>query len=150
QACVFGDLRLEDRSYGLGGDVGNMERAFLSPTLDKGNYFHLVVVATGSRRLLADVAPVGFIDFDRTAVATERSGAAVIHCLTNTMAHEPRRFVADVEYTVYLVGAHTLFAGAHEERGHQPFIQRYLAALKHRAHGYRELVAALVALIKAG
>ena len=142
QAGVSSDLRFEDGAKGGGRNVGDMERAFLAIALDQGNNLHFVLIPAIAFALFAGIAPVGFIDFDCTTVAAERRSAAVRHGFAQTMRHEPSGFIGHANRAVQLMGAHSLFAAANQERGKQPFMQGDLAALKHGADCNGEVLAA--------
>src|SRR6266511_6472447 len=60
------------------------------------------------------------------------------------MQHEPRRFVADAQHAVHLMRGHSFFARAHQERRHQPLVERDMAAFEYRADHDGELAAAFL------
>jgi hypothetical protein len=135
----------------------NMERSDISAALDQSDDRTLVrrtALATlgertpdcrlGANLGLIDGAVIGFVRLDDFAFATERAKAARAHRFADTVAHEPGRLVIELQGAVELVGAHALLAGVQEVEGHQPLVQRDMAALHDRAGGDREILAALL------
>jgi len=62
---------------------------------------------------------------------------------------KPRRLVRDLQRPVQLMRRHALFAGAHQIRRLQHFMQRHTAMLENRSDLARELLAAGVAFPEA-
>jgi len=57
-----------------------------------------------------DVAEIGLVNLDHLAVTTHRGKAHGLHCMTDTMRHEPGGFQGDAKGAVKLVGADALLA----------------------------------------
>src|SRR5690242_1691313 len=123
--------------------------ALLAAALDQRDNLHLVLIAARTLALLAVVAPIGLVHFDRAAARAEQAGVFAGHGLTDAMRHEPCGLIGDAEHVVNLVRADRLLAGAHQMHGHQPFIERNLAALEHGADSDRKLFPAIAALPQA-
>ncbi len=144
-------VRLHDRFQGFRADVRNVERTNFAATLDQRENRMLVrESAFGPATVLAPLK--GFIGFNRSAARPEqaRSLAVPVHRFAQAMGHEPRRFVGHAEHALYLLTADTLFARRHQSGGKQPLVQGNLGTLEYRSDRYRELVAAMAAVIKAG
>ena len=90
-------------------------------------------------------ADVGFVHFDDLAAAAHRAQAANAHRFTDTVRHEPRRLVGDLQGPVELMGGNALLAGDVIRWNRlQPLVQGDLGLLKHGADRYRELLPALL------
>ncbi len=149
----FCHMRLDDRhECGRAGAV-HMEAddaSSFGAALDEGQHSVLVPIAASYNGALLG-ADKGFVDFDDGAFAAEnvRHGA-VSHGLTQPVRHEPSAFHGQAEDAGQLVAGNTLLAGAHQESGLEPHVQLDMAALENRADRDAALLAAGVALIKAG
>ena len=152
--------RLVGEDFGLTGYVSADNRA------DGGrlqviddNAASLLRVAVHERQHLHLVTEVAFfhcarfganeslVNLDTAAAGTERIQSALAHSFADTVRQEPCRLVLDLKDAVQLVGADTLFAGAHEVDGLQPLRQRQVAFLEDRTNADRELLAAVGALV---
>src|SRR5260370_1445921 len=83
---------------------------------------------------------VGFVDFDRLALAANTAAIARYRChgLTNAMGHEPCRLVGDPKLAMQLVSAETLFRRRIEAKAQSPLGQRDMAGLHDAARSHRE------------
>jgi len=98
---------------------------------------------------LAAFADVGFISLDGFLQAAKRRIFRKIHCRAQTMAHEPRRLVADAEHAMNLMPRNALLRCRHQEQRRKPFRERDFAFLKNGFDRDGELLTAGVALIHA-
>lgn len=96
-------------------------------------------------RLTADIR---LIDFHDTRHC--RLGVWEIERMTNAVAHEPRCFVCDADFSVKLVRRYSLLRRAHASDGVDPMPKRNMAPLEDRSHSHCELLAAVVALLQSG
>lgn len=151
---VLGDLGLKDRLQGFTVNVGNVEGASGTVTLDQREDFVLVAGET-----LFDDAPIASTALDGPVVslvgfddlpAAAHDAAVRLHRLADTVGHEPRGLVGHAKSSVELVAAHALFAGAEQEHGLKPDVELDLGLLKDGAYGHAELLTASVALPQAG
>ena len=94
------------------------------------------------------VAKIGFVHFDRLAIATNRATLTITHGFTNAMRKEPCRLERDFQHAMKLVGADTLLAGAHKMDSLEPLVKRDMAFLEYRSNANCELLAALSALLQ--
>src|SRR5258708_11506658 len=72
-------------------------------------------------RLAAFAADVGFINLDGFLQAAKGRIFRRTHRLAQTMAHEPRRFVADAEHAMDLMPRNALLRYRHQEQRRKPF-----------------------------
>ena len=128
----------------------DVERTLLAFTLDKRDDFHLVVERARALGVLALVAPERFVHFNRAAVAAKLAFGLDVHCLADTVRHEPSGFVGHAQSTVQLVTAHALLGRAQQMRRQHPLVQRHLRTFEHRADRHRVLAAAMPAEVQAG
>gem|GEM_PF-5387169 len=150
QARLLGDLRIHDRTQSLRVHVRKVVRALLAAALDQRHNFHLVVVSARALGVLADVAPVGFVNLDRRTRAAKLAGRLDVHGFADTVRHEPSRLVGHAEHALQLLGANTLLGGTHKVGGIHPLVKGHLRAFKDGADGDGELLAAVAAEQKAG
>ena len=124
-----------------------MEGTNVAITLDKGNDAVFVRAASlnGSASFLPVVSLINLNDLARTA---KRAFGLRLHRFAQSVHHEPRRFVRNLNRAVKLMRRETLFAGRHEMRGENPFVERDFGVLEHRTNGYCEMTLAVVALAK--
>jgi hypothetical protein len=145
-ADLFHQDRLErGRVY-----VGNVIRARSARSINQRENFVFVhgFEADLGRLASGNAAVKGFIRLNDPAVATHQA-ATRVEGLTDAMSHKPRGLVGNSERAVELVTAHAFLGRAEEIDRLQPDVERDLAALKHGAHGYRKLLAAVLALPQA-
>lgn len=131
-----------------GSNIIDVEGADVASTFDKGEHRFFVSMAAAdlSPRLAADE---GFVSFDRTA-ADSQDPTGGVHGFADAMGHEPSRLVLHAKRALQLVATASLFARADKVDRLHPLVQWDLAALKDCANGYRELFAAVLALVHAG
>lgn len=147
---LLADIRLEVCSADAR-DRGR--RAHLAAAFDQRENHRLADAADVRGLALAAMlvalfaAYVGRIGLYWTAVA--HNAARSLHRFADTVRHKPRRLVRHAKHTLKLLAANALLAGAHQVHSLKPYIQLDLAALKHRADRYRELLATVLALVKA-
>ena len=140
---VFGKLLPERPAR----NVIDVERADLSATLDKGE--HRFLVTMSATNLSPRLAPdEGFVSFDH-ATADPQDPTRRVHCFAQAVGHEPGRFVLDPKRALQLVAAAPLLTRTDQVDRLHPLVQRDLAALKDCTNGYRELFAAILALVYA-
>src|SRR5207244_530445 len=108
----------------------------------------MLTVALAAVPIFLFPADVGFVSLNDTARAEYAAG--LFHRFAQAVRHEPRRFIGHAKHALDLFAADALFARGHQRRGQQPFIEANLGALEHGAHRYRELVAAMAAVVHAG
>ena len=148
-------LRVQDRAQGLGVDGVNVEGADPATSLDQREHTLFVnpadglAVALGAVAVLFLPSNVGRVSLDRAAASREHTVGA-FHGLADAMRHEPSGLVGHAKGALKLLAADAFLAGTHKVHGLQPDMQLNLAALKHGANRYRELLAAVLALVKAG
>lgn len=149
-------LRLKDWAQIVCVDRWQMERAHLAAALDKrenhllADSADMLFVAFAAVLVRLFAADVGFICLHRGAVPAKLAGIRRFHAFADAVRHEPGRLVGHAKHTLKLFAADTFLARAHQVSGIQPFVQRDMAALIDRANHYREVFAAIVALMKAG
>jgi len=140
---VFGQLPSE----GSARNIIDVEGAHLSGTLDKGEHRFLVAVAAAnlSSRLATDE---GFVSFDYAADASQDL-ARRVHRFAQAVRHEPCGFVLHPQRALQLVATAPFLAGTDQVDRLHPLVQRDLASFKDCANRYRELFAAVLALVHA-
>ena len=148
--CLFGNIRLQDRQQGGNPKVFDDNAfGFAGSPVNQSQDFILVSATTGGFGLLELVADESFINFNNATTSAEINGAAVIHCQTNTMRHEPSGLEGDAKGAVKLVAGNALLAGAHQVDSLQPEVHGDVASLKDGADLDGEGLAARIALIGA-
>ena len=150
QASLLGDLSTQDRAKCLVVHGGKVVRTLLAIALHKRDDLHLVVKAARALRVLADIAPVGFVNLNRRTVAAKLAGRLDVHRLADAVRHEPRRLVRDAQHALKLLGADPLLGRAHQVCGVHPLVKGHLGALKDGADSHGELFAAVTTEQKAG
>jgi hypothetical protein len=129
-----------------------MERANSAATLDKAENRALAAKARlAALRALGNhflVAEIGFVNFNRHAVAADRTKVAFPHGFTNTMRQEPSRLQGDFQNAIKLVGTDTLLGRAHQVDCLKPLGQGDMGILKDRAYADSELLTAFAALLQ--
>lgn len=148
-------LRHQDRAQRLGVHLGHVMRAHEAATLDQGERDLLARPADRAGALAAMLvlllaADIGLVRLDRLAFAAKRASMKLAHPFADAVRHEPGALVGDPEHAVELVRADPLLARRHEMRREQPFVERNMARLVNRADRHSELLAAVVAVVKAG
>lgn len=53
-----------------------------------------------TRRLLADIAPIGFVHFNRGAAAAEFASRLDVHCFADAVGHEPSSLVSHAQHAL--------------------------------------------------
>lgn len=153
QARLGVGVLAKNRAKRLCRHVRDMKATGLAVALDQGHDRRLADRATASVEALVAMlvllfaADVGLIDFNRLALATDRTGQRIAGSLAKAMKQEPSRLVVRAEHPVQLMGTHAFLAGSHELRSEQPLAQRNLAALHNGVDGDGERLAAVFALV---
>ncbi len=152
ERALFVRMLVEDFLDLLAGDVGDVERTGAAIAFNEGNdgFLGRGLVIGSVLRLAADVAFIGFNDLILSAERAFARLEATAHRFANAMRHEPRRAVrAEAKIAEKLMRAHALLAGAKQMRGEQPLVHGDMRALEDRSHSGRELLATLMATVKA-
>lgn len=129
-----------------------MERAIQSALENSEGRLHGIRrnVTASALDLLADIAPIGFINFNNTAtVAAKQPASGIGHRFTDTVRHKPSGFVGNAKHALKLLAGNAFFAGADKVRGVQPLVQGDLTALKHGANSHGKLSAAIATAVQA-
>lgn len=131
-------LGFEDRLERRAVDARHMPRAHPSVTLYQGHNGFLrrnVVFAVS-----CFTADVGFVNLDNLVRASKLTTNLCVraHSLADAMAHEPRRFVGDVQRAMQLVRRDAFLTGAHKPKRKRPLAKRHVAPLHDRAYRDRK------------
>lgn len=79
---------------------GEVIRTLLAAALNQRENLHLVFVAASARLLLADIAPIGFVHFNRGAAAAEFASRLDVHCFADAVGHEPSSLVSHAQHAL--------------------------------------------------
>src|SRR5690348_17195221 len=79
------------------------------------------------------LAIICLVNLNRLALTTQRRQTALSHGEAQAMGDKPRGLEGAAQRAVKLVGAHALFAAAHEVGGLKPQVKRQAAFLENRA-----------------
>ena len=120
-------------------------------TLDKAENFHIAFATAGTLTGLSRTTHFHIVDLDSFAFATHRIKVATGgHRKANTVAKVPSGFHATAQGPLKLAGRVAFLAGAKQVDGLKPKPQAEVAILENGANADRKLLAAGVALAKAG
>jgi len=89
-------------------------------------------------------ADIGFVHLNDS---TKRSPRSLLHCVTDSVSHEPSALERDAQGSMKLICTYTLLRSGHEIDGLKPEPQRNVAIFKDRSHLNRERLAADIALV---
>lgn len=105
------------------------------------------LVPLASVLVLLFAADIAFVKFNGLALTAKRaSRLQIAHAFANALCHKPRSLVRQTNHAMKLMGAHALFAGAHEMRRQQPFRHWNVRPLIDRADCRREFLSAVFAV----
>ena len=152
---LLGDIRLENRRQVLGLEAVHHHRTGAA-SLAVDQRQHLVLMGIAAPLFLSlglDIAVVAdkrLVNLNRLPLAPHRRlHAQRRHGFTDTVGHEPRSLVGDLQDAMKLVTADPLLTGAKQIASLEPLVERDVAGLEHRTDLDGELLAALVALADA-
>src|SRR6185312_8538650 len=145
------DVGVHDLAERRGCGPVDMEAAGGAPALDKSQDDIAELRATNVQPLGSTfgLAHQSFVHLDDLASATHRLDANCAHGFADAMRHEPSGLKRHSQGPRKLVARNALLAGAKQVHGLQPQVHGDVAGLENGPDLHRELLPALVALVKA-
>lgn len=150
-ACLFGDVGLDDRHNRIGLDVGDVDAADFTAALYERQNGMLVLVAApwfGDALFGSEKRLIHFDNARAAISAHRRREAAGAHGFANSVANKPSRFQAELKRSAQLVRADALLTRRQQMEGLQPDAHGHMARLENGPDLDVEWLAAGVALIK--